>query len=127
MPQPEIRESLCQGIAIINLQKTTGVKFARGGEGTSAKARLYINLSKGYKSDEGYWINVCEIVKSKINKEDKPNVDGKSCFFIPSSSGINQLSLWQYANKDNIKEFLKELYDEFPPMANEKQTLLRKW
>jgi len=122
----EIRESLDQGIAIINLQKTTGNEYARGGEGTSSKARLYITLSKGYKCDEGYWVNVCKVIKNKINKEDRVNVDGRSCFFIPSASGIHMLSTWQYANQDNIKAFMKELQEEFPAVDNEKITLQRK-
>ena len=121
----EIWEELRDGVAIINLQKTTGMELARGGDGTKAKSRLYISLSQGYRCADDGWVNICKIIKSKIPKHPMQNVDGKSCFYRASKRGIEILSAWQYMNFETQKHFIKQLQEDIPAAENTVRSLIR--
>jgi len=119
----DIWESLRNGIAIINLQKTTGSALARGGDGTKSKSRLYLSLSQGYKCSDGGWVNVCKVIKSKIPRDGMINVDGMSCIYRATKTGIQRLSQWQYLNKELEKQFLEEMKNTIPEVDMAHQAL----
>lgn len=119
----DIWESLKDGIAIINLQKTTGSALARGGDGTKSKSRLYLSLSQGYKCSDGGWVNVCKVIKSKIPRDGMINVDGMSCIYRATRTGIQRLSQWQYLNKELEKQFLEEMKNTIPEVDMAHQEL----
>ncbi len=120
-----IHSRLKNGIAIICIQKTKDNDLGRGGDGTKAKARLYLSLSQGYKCADGGFINVCKIIKAKSIKDYMKDVDGTSCFYKANAKGIEILSLWQFMNKKTKDLFLGQLKEEFPAAESSEQALLR--
>ena len=63
-----IYDKLETGIAIIGLQKKSGSEYARGGEFSLEKARLYLTLQAGNKEKN----SELKIVSAKNPKNDKP-------------------------------------------------------
>lgn len=120
-----IHSRLKDGIAIICIQKTKDNELGRGGDGTKAKARLYLSLSQGYKCADGGFINICKIIKAKSIKDHMKDVDGTSCFYKASAKGIEKLSLWQFMNKKTKDLFLEQLKEEFPAAENSEAALMR--
>ena len=65
----KIYDKLDKGIAIIGLQKKSGSEYARGGEFSMEKSRLYITLQAGSPDKN----SVLKIVSAKNPKGDKPS------------------------------------------------------
>jgi len=77
-PIRQIYDKLNEGVAVICIQKKKGVDFARGGEGSAEKARLYVSLSMLYDA-HGKPYNQIKIVYGKKPRsiDDYPyGVDG---------------------------------------------------
>ncbi len=98
-----IYESLDEGVSIIAMQKTTGGDFARGGEGTTEKARLYLSIDlmdndrKESSLDFGMLVRFT-IVKAKSYFRGR-NPVGKEIHCLVSDEGIVPISGWDWVNK----------------------------
>ncbi len=112
----DIRDSLDTGVAMIAIQKSRNQTLGRGGDGTLAKARLYITLTHCYKSIKGI-INVAKIEKCKMIKQGYTNPEGKILFYIITKNG-GTLPLSGWGHTLNLEEELKGLKIEFPEAAN---------
>lgn len=76
----KIYHKLRKGIALIALQKQRGQEYARGGELSAEKARLYITLSK-QKTAFGDYKNIAKILHAKNRAIKELNVNGYECEF----------------------------------------------
>ncbi|GAB6096417.1 hypothetical protein JCM14469_26700 [Desulfatiferula olefinivorans] len=121
-----IRDALDKGVSMIALQKTKGKDTARGGDGTLAKARLYLSLHHCYQGIYGT-VNRCKIEKCKMVKEGFNNPTGKTIFYsITKGGGIRIESNWGYIkNLDleitRMKEINPEASDSDPILFNNEQ------
>lgn len=90
----DIYDALGDGVAIIALQKKSGVEYGRGGEATAEKSRLYLAVDKLLEADH---CAICslKIIKAKVNKPGQPSSTGKELHFkLISGSSIYPLSHW---------------------------------
>jgi hypothetical protein len=104
----EIYDALSDGIAVVAIQKRSDAIYARGGEGTAEKARLYLSVDLLCECDN---FSVCsaKIVKAKDYGE-RANPNGKEIHFkLIRGTEIVPLTDWQRLNKDD-REGLVEQY-----------------
>jgi hypothetical protein len=104
----EIYDALSDGIAVVAIQKRADATYARGGEGTAEKARLYLSVNLLCECDN---FSVCsaKIVKAKDYGE-RPNPNGKEIHFkLLRGTEIVPITEWQRLSKDD-RESLVEQY-----------------
>jgi len=88
-----IFDKLKKGIALIALQKKIGSEFARGGDFTMEKARLYITLSRD---------NICKIIKAKnwVNSMVKPTGKQRK-YILLHGCEFRTKSNWEMEGQEN--------------------------
>jgi len=102
-----IYDSLGDGVAIIAIQKKTTEEYARGGQATAEKSRLYMTVD--LLQVENHSI-VCSLRIIKLKRYSGRNLQGHEIFFeIHSGSQISPLSDWQSASQANRSMFLAKL------------------
>jgi len=102
-----IYDSLGDGIAIIAIQKKTTEEYARGGQATAEKARLYMAVDLLQVEDHSI---VCSLRIVKLKRYTGKNLQGHEVFFeINSGSRIAQLSEWQPASQANRSLFMSKM------------------
>ncbi len=93
----EIYDALNNGVAVVAIQKKKSQEFARGGEGTMEKARLYITLD--YLCSQDHSI-ICAVKLTKIKKYVGVNKqDHELHFRITKGSHIETLMDWTPSHK----------------------------
>lgn len=104
----EIYDSLGDGIAVIAIQKRAGQAYARGGEGTAEKSRLYIAVDHLLEC-EGFSVCSAKIIKAKDCLENK-NINGKELHFkLFRGTEIVPITKWQWVSEED-REKLKNQY-----------------
>lgn len=105
----DIYDALDNGIAVITIQKNAGQRWAKGGEATREKARLYMTL------DVLCYGTNCNVTKATIeDAKDYPeeNPHGKEAhILITRGSSITMLKEWQWMKQDH-RDYLKEIYEK---------------
>ena len=105
----QIYDALGNGIAIIALQKKTGLLYGRGGEGTAEKARLYLSVDKLLDCHDCI-ICSATIVKAKVSIPDTVNHSGKEIHFrLIRGSQIIPITEWSWI-KERQRNSLIERY-----------------
>ncbi|RLF26115.1 MAG: hypothetical protein DRN14_07395 [Thermoplasmata archaeon] len=102
----DIYDSLNQGVAVIAIQKKETSKFARGGEATAEKARLYLSVDY-LCTCPGSIACALKIVKAKQSIDE--NMQNKELHFkIFQGSKITPLSDWQLSSQVDRAKCTKE-------------------
>lgn len=121
-----IYDALGSGVAVIGIQKHTESDYARGGEGTSEKARLYLTLdSMGLVGDDG----VSAIKVLNIKNWVRKNLHWHELHFkIKHGAAIEPLSDWMPCSTVNRKLCLAQ-YQTLAAAKNpeKKKEQMGKW
>ncbi len=99
-----IYDALGTGIAIIAMQKHSKAEVARGGEGTTEKARLYMTLDKLAHQPRST-ISALKIHKAKDYPEDNPNGLERHVE-IRAGQDITPITDWMYCNSKQREQYI---------------------
>jgi hypothetical protein len=103
-----IYESLNEGIAVIAIQKRTDQEYARGGQATTEKARLYVTVDHITTLDHSI---VCALKILKLKRPMQKNLQGHEIHFkIHSGAKIEPLGEWM-RSEPGLREKLKVIYE----------------
>jgi len=95
----KIYDSLGDGVAIIAIQKKTTEEYARGGQATAEKARLYMTVDLIQVEEHSI---VCSLKILKLKNFIGKNLQGHECFFeIYNGSRIRLLMDWKPVSAGN--------------------------
>jgi len=111
----DIYDSLNNGVAIINIQKKTGSEFARGGEATKEKARLYLTLDFMLAKETSI---ICALRVSKIKEfKGKNLLDHEIHFELTQGAVITALNEWTPSRLINRNKCIAEYEGGSSPEA----------
>ncbi len=97
------------GVTLINLQKGTDLDYAKGGEGTKDKSRLFISMQQVKDTDGGSMVAV-KVIKAKESKNE--NITNKEIHVLMSIRGeMVPLSDWIRVKNSDDRKRLFDLYD----------------
>lgn len=103
-----IYESLNEGVACIAIQKRTDQEYARGGQATTEKARLYVTVDHITTLDHSI---VCALKILKLKRPMQKNLQGHEIHFkIHSGAKIEPMGDWM-RSEPGLREKLKVLYE----------------
>jgi hypothetical protein len=103
-----IYEALNEGVACIAIQKRTDQEYARGGQATTEKARLYVTVDHITTLDHSI---VCALKILKLKRPMQKNLQGHEIHFkIHSGAKIEPLGDWM-RSEPGLREKLKVLYE----------------
>lgn len=107
----QIYDSIKTGVCIICMQKAFGVNYARGGQGTTEKARLFLSMEQITETDDGSM--VC-ITITKAKNSIKGNINKKELHVLMShKKGIIQLSKnWKWHTNNERNELFESYTHE---------------
>ena len=105
-----IYDSLGDGVAVIAIQKKTTEEYARGGQATAEKARLYMTVDLIQVEPHSI---ICALKIIKLKRYTGRNLQGHEIFFeIHSGSQISELSEWQPASPANRAIFKAKINNQ---------------
>jgi KaiC/GvpD/RAD55 family RecA-like ATPase len=121
----DIADRLTTGIAIVALQKKSGMAHGYGGEGTANRAQLYINIDK---HELDYRKRIATIRKLKKAKDRKYSIEHLSCEFEYDHKGrIVEQTDWGKVIEVKKKGELLEKYIQSEKWANQEEEEVIEW
>ncbi|MFW5488987.1 MAG: hypothetical protein ACNI3A_11340 [Desulfovibrio sp.] len=102
-----IYDALGSGVAVIAMQKKSGALYARGGESTAEKARLYLAMDC-LLHRPGATIGAVRIVKCKAPRHPERNPNGLERHFrIEQGHRLVPVSEWMYCSEQRRERLIK--------------------
>lgn len=102
----DIYDSLTTGVAVIGIQKKTATDYARGGQATAEKARLYLSIDALYNSSD-FTICALKVVKAKYYTDKNLN-NHEIHFKLIRGTKIEPITGWMPCHNLNRDFFINK-------------------